>query len=166
MDSSKTYVCPSVLPAIQCIDSTYQIEQDILSNSILSVSIDGGTLRRGNVLSIGRPYWLRVTESEQRLAWLKIMLSKELVVRDLDSYSKSINAKLRSEEYQMREEERKILMGIMALKLKDEKKHLVRVKRKKEEMKRKIIDCVGRNRKYDTILNKLRKECIKRKNKT
>ena len=157
-------VSPSVLPSAQSADSTRLIERDN-SNELSSslVLSDEDTLRRGNVLSIGRPYWLRVTESEMRLAWLKTMVRKELVVRDLDSYAKSISIKLRSEEYRMREEERKILLGIMTLKLKDEKKYLASIIRKKEEMKRKIMGYVGRNRKYNTLLNRLRKECIKRK---
>ena len=106
MDTSISRVSPSVLPSTQCVDSTPQIERDnsnVLSNSLV-LSVDEDTLRRGNVLSIGRPYWLRVTESEMRLAWLKTMVKKELVVRDMDSYAKLISVKLRSEEYRMREE--------------------------------------------------------------
>ena len=64
--------CLSVLPSAPNADSTTQIEEDILSNSF-SVSLVEDTLRRGNVLSIGRPYWLWVTESEQRVIWLKIV---------------------------------------------------------------------------------------------
>ena len=39
------------------------------------------TLRRGRVLDIVRPFWCKVTESEQRLALLETMVRKELVVR-------------------------------------------------------------------------------------
>ena len=81
------------------------------------------TLRGGNLLGVVRPFWLKVTESEQRLAWLKTMRKNDLVVRDLESYAKSISERLRSEEYQLKEEERKILLDIMTLKIKDEKKY-------------------------------------------
>ena len=104
------------------------------------------TLRRGKVLDIVRPFWCKVTESEQRLAWLETMVRKELVVRDLDGYTKSIGACLRSEEYKMREEERIILLEVMRLKVKDEKKHLVYVRRKREEVRRKLIDIMSKGR--------------------
>ena len=47
------------------------------------------------------------------------MIDRELVVRDLEAYAKNISAKLRSDEYRVKEEERVVLMCIMKLKLKD-----------------------------------------------
>ena len=153
---------PSVSPKVTPRVTNIPHEEEETNVSTFSVSIVN-TLRRGNMLGIVRPYWYKVTESEQRIAWLETMNRKELIVRDLNAYAKSIGEKLRSEEFQMREEERKILLGIMALKLKDEKKQLVKVKREKERMRRWIIDNIGKNRKYDTLMTRLRKETIKRK---
>ena len=155
---------PSALPIAQSAISkpSFELETNV-SNTDLSTNED--TLRGGNLLGVVRPYWMKVTESEQRLAWLKTMRGRDLVVRDLESYAKSISEQLRSEQYRMREEERKILLEIMSLKIKDEKKHLVEVKRKKEERKRWLIDQLGKNRKFDTIIRKLRKETLARKAK-
>jgi len=71
------------------------------------------TLRRGSLLGILRPTWIKITESEQRLSWLQDMERKKLVVRDIEAYGKSISAMLRSEELKIREEERSILIGLM-----------------------------------------------------
>ena len=57
--------------------------------------------RRGNLLGVLRPYWLKVKESERRLWWLKTMVRFELVVRDLDAYAKAESEKLRSEEMKL-----------------------------------------------------------------
>ena len=48
------------------------------------------TLRRGTLLGIARPKWLKVLESERRQLWLEEMVRKDLVVRDIDSYAKSV----------------------------------------------------------------------------
>ena len=156
---------PPVPPrATQSVASMPQSEETNVSNLFL-VSSEMKTLRRGNLLGIVRPYWYKVIESEQRYAWLKTMISKDLIVRDLNAYAKSIGEKLRSEEVKFREEERKILLDVMTLKLKDEKKHLGEVKREKERVRRKIIDNIGKTRQYDTLMKKLRKETMKRKTK-
>ena len=123
------------------------------------------TLTRGNLLGAVRPLWVKVTESEQRIAWLKKMIGKKLVVRDLNAYIKCISAKLRSEECKYREEEREILMGIMKLKLKDEMKNLIALKRKKEEKKEWLCQQVGVGSKLDRLLIRLRKEMIDLKTK-
>ena len=44
--------------------------------------------KRGNVLGILRPYWLRLKESEARIEWLKTTVKLELVVRDIDNYER------------------------------------------------------------------------------
>ena len=110
------------------------------------------TLRRGSLLGIVRPTWIKITESEQRLAWLQSMVRKRLIVRDIESYAKSVSTKLRSEELKYREEERDILLGLMNLKVKDEKLNLRNLNKKKEEEKRKIVREVGNTRQYNTLL--------------
>ena len=44
------------------------------------------------------------------------MVRKELMVRDINSYAKSVGNMLRSDELKLKEDERKILMGLMRLK--------------------------------------------------
>ena len=53
---------------------------------------DTTTLRRGKLLDTGKPIWLKVQESENRLAWLSEMIRKDLVVRDINSYAKSVGS--------------------------------------------------------------------------
>ena len=43
------------------------------------------------MLGILRPYWTKVLESEQRIAWLKTMIGKNIVVRNLEAYGKAIS---------------------------------------------------------------------------
>ena len=82
---------------------------------------------RGNMLGRARPVWFRVLESEQRMNWLKNMVRKRLLVRDIESFLKSQEVKLRSEEEKVRDEERDILLGLMTIKLKDDRKKLTSV---------------------------------------
>ena len=89
------------------------------------------TLRRGELLGIGRPIWLKVQESESRLTLIENMVKKDLIVKDLDSFAKAVGKMLRSDELRFKEEERKILMGLMKLKLKDEKLNLKRLRKEK-----------------------------------
>ena len=48
------------------------------------------------------------------------MVKNELVVRDVDAYSRAISEQLRSDEMKYKEQERNILLGIMKVKLRDE----------------------------------------------
>ena len=100
-------------------------------HSNVSCTLMETTHIRGNLLGAVRLQWTKVTESECRMAWLKKMVERKIVVRDLEAYSKSISEKLRSEECRLKEEEREILMGVMKLKLKDEMKNLIALQRKK-----------------------------------
>ena len=77
------------------------------SNSRLTTSVNQSTtLREGSMLGIARPIWMKVVQSEQCLAWLKVMVKKTLVVRDLESYLKQISVKLRSDEVGIKDNER------------------------------------------------------------
>ena len=89
MEANLTPKLSPVPPSTQGVDSSI-----CMNNTDKSISCNHATtLRGGNELSIVRPYWQRVTESEQRLALLKTMNRKELVVRDLEAYAKSIGNK-------------------------------------------------------------------------
>ena len=85
MEANLTPKLSPVPPSTQGVDSSI-----CMNNTDKSISCNHATtLRGGNELGTMRPHWLRVTESEQRIAWLKTMGRKELVVRDLESYAKS-----------------------------------------------------------------------------
>ena len=139
---------------------TSPVPTDALSVSSISQTINDSltlgpmdrTLRGGNMLGIIRPYWTKVTESEQRIALLESMIRRGLVVRDLEAYGKAISAKLRSDELRCKEEERSLLIGVMRLKLKDEKLNLRELTRLREGMRQQIIGEIGRSRKYDNIM--------------
>ena len=71
---------------------------------------------------------------------------------------------LRSEELKFKEEERRILMGLMRLKLRDERLNLKKLKKEKENMKERFVKEIGRSRQYFTLIKKLRNETLKKKN--
>ena len=159
---NKGTMTTNVYPSVSSDAHSASSKQDITNISLSNMET---TLSRGNLLGAVRPHWTRVTESEQRIAWLKKMIAKKLVVRDLNTYVKSISAKLRSEECKIREEEREILMGIMRLKLKDEMKNLIALKRKKDEMRLWLCQQIGKGGRLDRMLLKLRRDMIKIKAK-
>ena len=159
MGCNKTVTDPTVPNDVQCI-SSISLTTDC---SQTHFSPTYKTLRRGDMLSIIRPYWIKVAESEQRLAWLQTMVQRELVVRDLESFAKAINGRLRSEELKCKEEERFLLMGLMRLKLRDEKLNLREVTRQREQMRQQIIGEMGGSRRYATLMKKMRREVTARK---
>ena len=93
------------------------------------------TLQGGPLLGIVKPIWTKVTESEQRIAWMLDMIRKGLVVRDLDVLANNLNEKLRTDEMKVKEEERAVLLNVMRIKLRDERRNLEKLKRKREEMR-------------------------------
>ena len=116
------------------------------------------------MLGRARPVWVKVSESEQRMKWLKEMIRKRLLVRDIESFLKSQEEKLRSEEENIRDEERNILLGLMDIKLKDEKKNYRKLVKNREDMRKMLKkECENSNKKYLTTVRKLRKEVEKRK---
>ena len=164
MGSYKTKKTPSASPEVHGTSSIPCKGGNYPTNA--SLWLQESTLRGGmKLLETVRPVWTKVTESEQRLSWMKSMIDKKLIVRDLDAYAKRIGLQLRSEEYLFKEEEREILMGVMNLKLKDERRNLTALKRKKEDMRHEILKCLGRGNKLDNTMSRLRKEMIKLKSK-
>ena len=129
--------------------------KEFLSFTVQSHSFDP-TPSRGQLLGIIRPVWQKVMESECRLNWLHEMVRLELVVRNIESYAKSISDCLRTEEMIYREEEKKVLMGLMKIKLKDERKHLEIMQRVRERARKWLKEIVGESRKYSTIIKHIR----------
>ena len=64
------------------------------------------------------------------------MVRKGLLVRDVESFLKTQEEKLRSEESAIREEERNVLLSLMTVKLRDEKKNYRRILREREEKRK------------------------------
>ena len=62
-----------------CAESTY--------NTILLKLKNTPSIEGGIVLGIIKLIWKKAMESELRIAWLKDMLDKKLVVRDLETYT-------------------------------------------------------------------------------
>ena len=58
------------------------------SNTILKIQ---NTPIGGSLLGTIKPTWIKAMESETRIAWLKDMLDRKLVVRDIESFGKTKN---------------------------------------------------------------------------
>ena len=98
------------LAAHSAVKSHWKEESFPSFNSLVSsLPCQKETPERGMLLGIVRPVWRKVVESEVRLAWLNDMVREKLVVRDINSYAKSISACLRSEEMIIKEEEADLL---------------------------------------------------------
>ena len=122
---------PIVSPAaLSAVTST------IIEDSSLHFDSSKKTPERGQLIGIIRPIWTKVTESECRLTWLHEMVRQNLIVRDIESYAKSLIECLRPEEIRYRAEEKKVLLGLMKVKLKDETKHLEMVQRVRERVRK------------------------------
>ena len=100
MDPPKTTGEASVSNAAHsAVSSTWKKDEFLSFNSIYSSqNLGKETPVRGKLIDIVRPVWRKVVESECRIAWLFDMVREKLVVRNIDSYAKSISACLRSEE--------------------------------------------------------------------
>ena len=123
-------------------------ETDYLTNSekmSLQLSIDS-TLKRGTLLGVMKPVWLKTTESEERIRWLRQMIGKNLLVRDLEAFLKSTSKQLRSDEIKIREEEREVVMKLMIVKRNDERRKLRELQREKESLRRIIHKKYGRKK--------------------
>ena len=134
-------------------------------NNTLMNSPDHSANARGKLLGKVKPKWIKVIESEQRMQWLKSMIRKKLLVRDIEAFLKTQGDKLRSGERNIREEERDILMGMMNIKLKDEKKNYRKLKKEKEEVRAWLKnECRNNSKKYLITVRQAKKETEKRKN--
>ena len=77
----------------------------------------------GDLLGIIKPTWLKALESETRIAWLRNMLDRKLVVRDLESFGRNTTEKLRAESSRKEELGREAILELMRVKLVDEKRY-------------------------------------------
>ena len=165
MDQYNTQIDQAVPPDAPSASSIKEISREkgnLLSKSSFLVDHSHSHVQRGRMLGIARPVWLKVCESEERLWWMKKMVERKLLVRDLEAYAKQIETKLRSEEANIREKEREIILDLMRLKLKDEKRCLRKLREKKNEMRRWLKGELG-IRQLESTMRLLRDEVRKRK---
>ena len=154
--SQKVQGMSEVPLAALCAASNIERSYSLLDNDVTSM--------KGPLLGIVKPSWTKVAESECRLAWLKTMLKRKLCVRDIEAYGKSISEKLRTDEMKVREEERPILLDLMLVKIRDEKRNLRILMGIREEVRNWLNVELG-CRKFDTLIRRLKKEVAKIKTK-
>ena len=115
----------------------------------------------GRLLGIIQPVWTKAIESEQRLHWLKDMIEKKLVVRDIQHFGENMTEQMRAESSREEELERDTLLDLMKVKYSDEKRYHRECVRVREEIKDWLKKKLGRG-KYKTILGKVKKREEKR----
>ena len=116
----------------------------------------------GSVLDILKPFWQKALESEMRISFIKNMLDRDLVMRDVLKFGRIIEEKLRAESSRDEELGRRSLIEIMKVKLTDEKRFYRECRKVRETLR----DYVRRNfgRKYYTKqMEKLKPSLEKRK---
>ena len=112
-----------------------------------------------------KPVWIKVAESEMRLGWMEKMFRRKLCVRELELFASAQNDQLRTQEMRFREEERRILLGLMPVKIRDERKNLRSLQESKEELKLWIKQTLGSIKKYKKLLERLKRITDKCKRK-
>ena len=108
----------------------------------------------GRLLGVIKPIWTKALESEKRLAWLIDMGDRELVVRDLEIIGCTLNEKLRTESAKEGELEREVILEMMKLKVKDERRNLKELRKIREQIRDYMKRKIGRI-KYKRIMEKL-----------
>ena len=98
-------------------NSTLSLESRILDAKLKLMSTPIG----GNLQGIVKPMWMKTFESDVRLAWLRDMLEKKLVVRNIEKLGHIIEENLRVESTREEELSREILVELMRVKSIDEK---------------------------------------------
>ena len=138
------------------LDVEKSTSNETLSTSYLKTSL------KGPLLNTVKPSWMKTAECEQRLAWLKTMWNRKLCLRELESYSKALSAQLRTDEMRVREEERKVLLDLMLVKIRDEKRNLQILEGVREEVRDWLRNELGRRRRFETLMVCLGRD-VKRK---
>ena len=98
----------------------------------LKLKLNSTPDRGGPVLGIIKPIWTKALESELRITWLKNMLDRDLVLRDILKFGQIVDEKLRTESSKKEELGRQALIEIMRAKFMDEKRYYRECKRIRE----------------------------------
>ena len=109
----------------------------------------------GDLLGIVKPTWIKAMESETRMTWLKTMIDRKLVVRDIESFGKNTTEKFRAESSRKEEIGRETLLELMKVKYIDEKRYYRECKRIREKIRDIVRETIGR-RAYDRLIKKLK----------
>ena len=115
----------------------------------------------GSVLGILKPLWLRALESEMRIGFMKKMLERDIVLRDILKFGQIIEEKLRTESSRNEELGRKYLIELMRVKLTDEKRFYRESKKIREAIRDFVRVKFGRKR-YNKLMEKI-KESLERR---
>ena len=86
---------------------------------------DSGAKRRDSV----RNTWRKQIECEERGKFWRKMIDCGAGVRELESIGEKIKDKFRSDKIKSRGREREVVKLVMSLRLKDERKHQIELKR-------------------------------------
>ena len=116
----------------------------------------------GSVLGILKPLWQKALESELRIGFIRNMLERDLVMRDIMKFGQIVEEKLRAESSKDEELGRKTLIEIMKVKLTDEK----RCYREHKKIREAIRDYVRRKfgrKYYNTLLEKMKPSLERRR---
>ena len=113
------------------------------------------TPKGGETIGVIQPIWNKAIESDMRLAWMRDMLKKGLVVRDIESFGEKVNEKLRTESSREEEIGRDTLIEMMRVKCIDEKRYNRECVKAREEVKNWIRSRTSRRR-FRTIMEKMR----------
>ena len=102
-----------------------------------------------------RDKWRKLVECQERVKFWNKMLEWGVGVREIEHLCEDIRRKFRSELMQKGGCEREVIMSVMKLKLKDERRHERELKRDKEKCRedlRKEINC---KKKFERIMSKI-----------
>ena len=117
-------------------------------------TIENGAKRQDSVRNI----WKKQIECEERVKFWRSMINCGAGVRELESIGENIKEKFRSVEMKNGGRERDVVMLVMSLRLKDEKKHQIELKKKRNTEKEKMKEELGSIRQYKLIMTKLNKD--------
>ena len=129
--------------------SVLSTESTILQTklSINSTPEDEG----GSVLGILKPLWLRALESAMRISFMKKMLERDIVLRDILKFGQIREEKLRTESSRDEELGRKYQVELMRVKLTDEKRFYRESKKIRETIRDFVRLKFGRRR-YNNLM--------------
>ena len=111
--------------------------------------------------NVVRNLWKKLIECEERLTFWKRMIEWGVGVRELEHIGEDIKEKFRSENMRENKSEREVIMLIMSLKMRDERKHQKELKARRNQQKelwKLELDSV---RQYTRLLSKLNQEARK-----
>ena len=101
----------------------------------IKLKINSTPVIGGSVLGILKPLWQKAQESEMRIGFLKKMLERDIVLRDILKFGQIIEEKLRAESSRDEELGRKYLMELMRVKLTDEMRFYKESKKIRESIR-------------------------------